>query len=201
MAIKAIGFDYLGVVTQLGGGVSIYRRIAEVAGVDPDSVYEAYQRHNRALQTGELTVAELWTVVAHELGVPAKAQAMVAAADETAPVVNQAVLDLVDRLKARGYKVGLLSNLSGSWIDHLRTLGIDKHFDATLFSGEIRLAKPDPRVYEMLAHQLGVATAELMFIDDSPANLEGLGSLGVTPILFGGYKELTHQLALQKIEC
>ena len=194
MLLRAVGFDYLGVLTRLGGGRSIYQRIAEVAGVAPDDVYAAYQRHNRALQTGELSVAELWTLIASELGVSGRATAMIATADDTVPELNPDMLNLAGRLKRGGYRVGLLSNLSGSWVDHLRTLGIDQLFDAALFSSETQLAKPDPRAFQLLADRLGVDPHELVFIDDQTACLEGVDRLGVTPILFTGYDKLVTDL-------
>jgi putative hydrolase of the HAD superfamily len=195
LAIRAVGFDYLGVLTQTSGGVDIYSRMAAATGLDAAELSAGYHRHNLALQKGELSVAELWTVVAQELGAGHRAAQVIAAADTDAPPLNPAMMALVDRVRAAGYKTGLLSNLSGRWLADLRATGFEEHFDAAVYSAEIQAAKPDPRAFQALATHLQVPTDQLVFIDDRSQCLEGVERLGITPILFTDQPELERQLA------
>ncbi|HSX01278.1 MAG TPA: HAD family phosphatase [Candidatus Saccharimonas sp.] len=194
MSIRAVGFDYLGVLTTQGGGQSTSSHIAAITGLDRGQLYAAYDRHSRELQSGGLSVDELWALVAHEIGAASRTAEVVAAAHVAAPPLDPAMVQLVDDLRASGYRVGLLSNLSGQWVDDLRSAHFGRHFDAELYSSDIGLAKPDPRTYQLLAEQLGIATSELLFIDDSAYNLTGVEQLGITPVLFRGRDTLLRDL-------
>lgn len=105
------------------------------------------------------------------------------------------ILGLVDHLREQGYKVGLLSNLSAGWAEAFYAAKVDTHFDTVHLSGETGIAKPDPRAFTGLADALGVATSELVFIDDRAESMIGIESLGITPILYENYEQLISQLA------
>ena len=56
-------------------------------------------------------------------------------------------------------------------------------FRDILVSGEVGIAKPDPAIYRLMearigAHMPGIAARELLFIDDSAANVAAARSLG-----------------------
>ena len=53
-----------------------------------------------------------------------------------------------------------------------------------IYTCEVGLAKPDPRVYRLLCDQLAVSPREVVFLDDRPENVKGaceLGSERVSP--------------------
>ena len=77
----------------------------------------------------------------------------------------------LDRLRAEGVPLGLLSNGSpGMQLAKLRACGAAPYFtpDRTLISGAIRLEKPDPRAFRLLANRLGVEPGQVLFIGDDP---------------------------------
>ena len=47
-----------------------------------------------------------------------------------------------------------------------------------VISGEVGLMKPDPRIFELTAHQAGLAPAELLFVDDSKVNIDAAAACG-----------------------
>lgn len=194
--IRAIGFDYLGVVARLSGE-SIYERIGTLAGTPADDVKAAYQQHNGRFQTGEIDRAELWRLVSADIGRTGMTEEIVAATEANLPVIDPEVLAYADDLRGRGYKTGLLTNLASgtAWDRDLYERGVDRHFDAVLLSGETGLAKPDPRAFKLLAERLGVQPSELVFIDDRASSMEGVEALGITPILFTNLPDLRGRLA------
>jgi HAD superfamily hydrolase (TIGR01509 family) len=103
---------------------------------------------------------------------------------------------LLRRLKAAGRTVHVLSNCAHEKFALLRErydfLGV---FDTAVVSGEARVAKPDRRIYEILFERSGSRPDELLFIDDSAANVSMARALGMETIHFVPGVDLEKELA------
>ena len=53
---------------------------------------------------------------------------------------------LIADLKAAGYRLYVLSNMSREFIDFLRTKPVYRHFDGEVVSCEEHVVKPEPRI-------------------------------------------------------
>jgi len=75
------------------------------------------------------------------------------------------------------------------------------YFEDILVSGEVKLKKPDPRIYRMLleAHQLQASSA--VFIDDSARNIAAAAVLGIQSIHFQNPEQLQSELKQLGINC
>jgi putative hydrolase of the HAD superfamily len=62
----------------------------------------------------------------------------------------------LDRVRAAGIPVVLVSNSEGMLEPLFRRLGIHDHFDMLLDSGKIGLEKPDPRIFQLATDRFGV---------------------------------------------
>lgn len=51
-------------------------------------------------------------------------------------------------------------------------------FDGGIFSADVRLAKPQPEIFQLLAQRHGLAPARTVFIDDLLANVQAAQALG-----------------------
>lgn len=51
-------------------------------------------------------------------------------------------------------------------------------FDGGVFSGDVKLGKPDPAIYQLLADRHGLAPERTVFIDDMPVNVKAAQDLG-----------------------
>lgn len=85
-------------------------------------------------------------------------------------------------LRRRGYRLGLVSNLSRSDTVWLRELELDSFFDATALSCEVGLLKPEPEIYLLAAERLAVRPEECVFVDDMPSNVAGAKAVGMTGV-------------------
>ncbi len=187
MAVRGIGFDYLGVTALLPAhDRDVFEVLGDLLGLSAAIVKDSYERHNHGFMTGKYSKDELWRLVAADLGKPDQFDAIIEATQQGTPVPDQAVLDLADRLRDNGYAVGLLSNLASGtdWDAALYEAGVDRHFDAVVLSGNLGVAKPDPRAFKALADALDISTDEMVFIDDRESSLTGVESIGVKPIIY-----------------
>lgn len=91
---------------------------------------------------------------------------------------------LIRDLRASGYRLYVLSNMSREFIDFLRRQPVYACFDGEVVSCEEHTVKPEPRIYEILLERYGLDPAETLFIDDRPANLEAAEKFGIRTQLF-----------------
>lgn len=86
---------------------------------------------------------------------------------------------LLLRAGREGVRRGLLSN---SWGNTYPREQFTALFDVVVISGEVRLRKPDPEIYLLTAHRLGVEPAECVFVDDLAPNVDAAVELGMIGI-------------------
>jgi 2-haloacid dehalogenase len=110
------------------------------------------------------------------------------------PIVG--TVEILGELKQAGFPLYALSNWSAETFYRIR----HEHpfldwFDAILISGEVKLIKPDPRIYALLLEKIGRKAEECVFIDDSRANIAAADQLGFETILFESPEQLRNELS------
>ena len=88
-------------------------------------------------------------------------------------------------LKARGLKLGLVSNGFKKDLDHiLGELGLKKWFDAVVCIESCDCAKPDKKIFVYALDKLGIEPREAVFVGDSvEQDYEGAFGVGIRPFL------------------
>jgi HAD superfamily hydrolase (TIGR01509 family) len=101
---------------------------------------------------------------------------------DKAPHLAPGAAETLADLRALGLATGLVSNAGMTTAPNLRLMlrhhGIEDCFDLLLFSDELQIAKPDPRIFHSAAQQLGLEAADCAFVGDNPHN-DVAGSLAV----------------------
>jgi len=98
---------------------------------------------------------------------------------------------IIESLKAKGYKLGLLSDHSKEWIEYCeKKFEFHKLFDSILYSFEIHACKPDKKPYQLILQILHAKPDECLFVDDSKKNTEAAEKLGISTILFKNAEQL-----------
>jgi putative hydrolase of the HAD superfamily len=83
--------------------------------------------------------------------------------------VEPEVVATLETLKGTGYALGLVSNLSlrpALVREDLERLGLARYLDATVFSSEVGLRKPDPRIFRQGLERLRTSPARTVFVGD-----------------------------------
>ncbi len=86
---------------------------------------------------------------------------------------------LIRDLKAAGYRLYVLSNMSREFIDFLRTRPVYRLFDGEVISCEERVVKPEPAIYRRLKERYALQGAESLFIDDRRENIAAAEQEGI----------------------
>jgi HAD superfamily hydrolase (TIGR01509 family) len=108
---------------------------------------------------------------------------------------NDAVIELARAVKPRA-AVALLTNNSalvreGLERHHAHAIGV---FRPQLFSSDLGIMKPDPRIFEAMLNLLGVEPAQALFIDDAPRHVAGAASIGLAVHHFHSARALESEL-------
>lgn len=83
--------------------------------------------------------------------------------------VEPDVLATLRDLREAGYRMGLVSNISlrpDLMRADLERMGLGQYLDATVFSSEVGVRKPDPRIFQEALERLGTDPAETAFVGD-----------------------------------
>ncbi|HVP75684.1 MAG TPA: HAD family hydrolase [Gaiellaceae bacterium] len=90
---------------------------------------------------------------------------------------------LLESLRGRGLKVGLVSNaLDPPGLLHrdLEQLGVAARLDVAVFSSEVGWRKPHPAIFERALSELGVQASGTLFVGDTLAvDIAGASALGM----------------------
>lgn len=104
-------------------------------------------------------------------------------------------VDILMDIKKRGFPVYALSN----WNDITFQVALQEFpflrlFDGRIVSGEVKLAKPDPRIYQLLLDTYNLNPRESLFIDDRLDNVESARALGIEAVQFISPRQLEQDL-------
>jgi putative hydrolase of the HAD superfamily len=137
-------------------------------------------RWERATQGGEnLRLGVVMREACAALGVdPTPAEMQEAVARYIEPLDARVVpyddtVDTLERLRATGYRIGLVSNTMWPAEYHrqeLERFGLDRYFDHTAFSSEVGVWKPQPGIYLLSLGALDVPAKKAVFVGDTPAH-------------------------------
>lgn len=108
------------------------------------------------------------------------------AAWEPARRLGPATHALLESLRARGLRLGLVSNaIDPGWLLHrdLERMGLAERLDFSVFSSEVGWRKPHPAIFERALDALEVAAENALFVGDRLyEDVRGAGELGMTTV-------------------
>ncbi len=91
---------------------------------------------------------------------------------------------LIADLKAAGYRLYVLSNMSLEYIEYLRGKEVYAAFDGEVVSSEVHLCKPEPEIYKLVLERYGLEASESLFLDDRIENVNAAIACGIGGVLF-----------------
>jgi HAD superfamily hydrolase (TIGR01509 family) len=70
------------------------------------------------------------------------------------------------RLRAAGFRLGVVSNSDGRAASALAACGLLEHFEVVVDSGEVGVEKPDPRIFALALDRMGLAPDDAIYVGD-----------------------------------
>ena len=110
-------------------------------------------------------------------------------------------LELFRKLRAEGYRLSLLSNtnpfimewaLSKAFDGHGHSL--DEYLDSICVSYEMKVMKPDEKIFRMMLESEKVTPSQVLFIDDGPKNVDAARKIGINTIQATNGKDWTEDV-------
>jgi len=92
--------------------------------------------------------------------------------------------DTLDRLKAAGLQLGVISNAEGTVEQHLENVGVRPYFEVVIDSTVVGVEKPDPRIFEIALERTGAHPGASVYVGDFYSfDIIGSAGLGIAGIL------------------
>ncbi|HVX24488.1 MAG TPA: HAD family phosphatase [Candidatus Saccharimonadales bacterium] len=108
---------------------------------------------------------------------------------------NTQLLDYIAELRSRGYKIALLSNVATIWIrEEFLTPTEQQLFDVFIFSYEVGLVKPEPKIYQLTVERLGLEADECVMIDDIERYCAVAREQGLQAIVYDNFAQCKTEL-------
>ena len=153
-----------------------FTRVGADCDLPSDVVETVFWRYNDQICRGKMTMEEFNEVVGKHLHMPGfDWRNYYLKESEPTP-------DMQDFVKWVGehYGVGLLTNSMPGLLEKMREIGLvpDIHYDAVIDSSRVHLLKPERQIYELAQERTGCAPEEVLFTDDSRANLMAAEKFG-----------------------
>jgi putative hydrolase of the HAD superfamily len=181
--VRFVYFDINGCLIQ--ASQRALTRLADDYALPLDIVETAYWRYNDEACRGTLSMADFNQVMAERLRLPEIdwAKYYLEAVEVIQPMQD------VLHWAAERYQVGLLTNVMPGLVSAMKSRGLlpDIAYQAVVDSSEVGIAKPDSEIFRIAEERAAVAPQEILFIDDTPANLRAAQEFGWHVLLFDDY--------------
>ena len=186
-AARAVAFD-IGGVLEVTTDSDLDGRWERRLGLRPGEFFRRLRRSGlgRDANLGRVSEAEFARALGRLYGLDRAATRELLADlwDWYVGELNTDMADYFRRLRPR-YRTAILSNAAaGGRREEDRRYGFANLADVLVYSCEVGIEKPDPRIYELTCQRLGVAPGEVVFLDDLEVNVAAARGLGMRAVRF-----------------
>lgn len=186
--MKIIAFDLGGVLLDFSHK-TISTNLSGVTGIEEslifDFIFKSGIEHD--FDTGKITGEQFYAGLREHFTVHLSYESFKRNWNEIFRV-NQGMPELLEKLKAKGYRLFLLSNTNELHFPYCQnTFGFLKIFDEFLLSYKLGIRKPSPEIFQKLK---SYSNNEIIFIDDIMDNVVAAQKEGIDAIRFTSREEL-----------
>lgn len=200
MATKAVVFDLGGVLIDWDPRHLYRKLLADEAAVEEFLATVCTPEWNAELDRGRPFAEGVAELVERH---PEHAAAIAAYHERWPEMVAGDIpgtVEVLAELRAAGVPLYALTNWSAETFAITRgRFEFLEWFDGLLVSGEERVTKPDPAIFQLLLDRFGLDPTATVFVDDSEANVAAARRLGFDAIGFTGHEELRRELVARRL--
>jgi putative hydrolase of the HAD superfamily len=145
--------------------------------IDSRLVQELYIKTS----AGEYSSKEFWTMLGFGSEYPGIEQYYL----DTYPELDTSCYYFFNAVDTSVYKIAMLSNDVSEWSAWLRKrFNIQHYFSDCIISGDVKVRKPEPEIFNITLNRLQAQPADCIFIDDRLKNLHTAADLGFHTVFF-----------------
>lgn len=172
--MKAILLDMYGVIVKQTGDDFVPYVQQTFPDKTPEEIYTPWFKADR----GELSSLDVWAQIGFE-GDLEKIEKEYLDTIE----LNDGFIDFIEAVSKK-YKLAIISNDSSRWSKYIREkFDINKYFDVISISGDLKIEKPDERIFQLTIDKLGVNAKDCLYVDDREGNLEAAEKIGMNTVM------------------
>ncbi len=195
--IKALIFD-IGGVLQLGSfskKSGAHQFMIKKLGVSVDLYFDSIDTVYAESMEGEISEEKVVKTMAKNLKIkPEKLKKLFIKSYKKNFKLNKELFNYAIKKKKQGYKIAILSDQW--WISKraLITKKFYKYFDPMIISTDVRMRKPDLKIYRLTLKKLKLPAKQTVFIDNRDWNIKPAKKLGMKTVLFKNNKQTIREL-------
>jgi len=171
--IKAVIFDmYETLITLFESPMYFSKDMSKDAGIDPAVFKDAWSKTEKDRTLGSVTYEEVVEKIMrdNDCFTEEKLQLLSKKRTESKAEVfnhmNPEILPMLDSLKEKGIKIGLISNCFSEEAKVIKESVLFPYFDAAMLSFDEKISKPDNRIFIRCINKLEVEAEECLYIGD-----------------------------------
>ena len=199
--IKAVIFDmFETLVTLFTGRTYFGEDLAADVGADLFTFRQEWHAIEKDRSTGKYTIEEgighvlkrlgIWSAEKVKLGAAKRREAL----EDTFSAIPEDTFRLLEGLKERGIKIGLITNTFSDEREMIRDSRLFPYFDAALISYEQGICKPDPALYRKMTELLAVKPEECLYVGDGGSReLYAAREAGMHPVQCTWFHDLAYE--------
>jgi putative hydrolase of the HAD superfamily len=172
--------------------------MVRITGLPAEQFETLYWADRHAYDEGKLSGVTFWQKFAHDakLNLDEDALGELNRLDAWMWTThNPRMVEWQFRLKQSGILTAVLSNMGDSVLANIqREFEWLQRFDVLVWSYQLNMAKPDPRIYQHVLEKLGVQPGQSLFLDDKRVNVDAAIALGMKSIEFSTVDRLRDDL-------
>ena len=192
MGVKAIVFDYIGVLVRSFD--EFHTELSKISGKNETKIREYFKKHWQPLKVGKITDTEFWNRMRRDLKISSDDVKRAKRFVLNLLKVEKETLKNIRKLW-KDYDLYLLSNSCYGWSEiSFNNNGLRPYFRKIFFSHRLGLAKPDRKIYVHTLNEINLPPNEILFVDDSSKNIATAEKIGFEAIKFQNWSGLFKRL-------
>jgi epoxide hydrolase-like predicted phosphatase len=193
VVIRAVVFD-IGGVLEITPDVDVHQLWETRLGLSAREMSERMGDVWTAGGVGTITLDDVHQAMKDRLGLDDRqvGEYMADLWREYLGAANTELIEYVRRLRPR-YRTGIVSNsFVGAREIEQAAYGFEDLVDEIVYSHEVGISKPDPRIYALVCQRLNVVPGEMVFVDDVGLCVAGAREAGLHAV---HYQDNSHAIA------
>jgi putative hydrolase of the HAD superfamily len=175
-----------------------YAALLRITGLPPEQFEPLYWADRHDYDLGNLTGMAFWQKLLRDAGLnlaPGVDEELNQWDARMWTTQNPAMVAWQQQLKQRGLLTAILSNMGDTVLASIeREFAWIHDFDVQVWSFQLRIAKPDPAIYQYTLNKLGTRPEETLFLDDRLVNIDAARALGMQALPFSTIEQLRTDL-------